>query len=68
MRPGGDEGPDPGGHGNRARRWDELAARAHEPWAQEELRRGIHAGEIRVAPAPGGGVRIVRSPKGQDRT
>jgi hypothetical protein len=49
---------------DRPRRWDDLAARADEPGAQAEIRRGIRAGMIRVVPAPGGGIRLLRSAPG----
>jgi hypothetical protein len=63
--PGGADVPAPRGQPRRARRWGDLAASAHEPWAQAEIRRGIRAGEIRVAPAPGGGIRILpKDPSG----
>lgn len=61
--PEGAEVPAPGRRVSRARRWDEVAGQAHESWAQEELRRGIRSGEIRLVPTPDGGVRILRSPK-----
>jgi hypothetical protein len=39
--------------------WEILAAKAHLPEAQAIIRREISRGEIRVVPAPGGGIRIV---------
>jgi hypothetical protein len=38
--------------------WESLEAKAHLPEVQAIIRRGILRGEIRVAPAPGGGIRI----------
>jgi hypothetical protein len=40
-------------------RWEILEAKAHLPEAQDIIRREISRGEIRVVPAPGGGIRIV---------
>jgi hypothetical protein len=57
--PRGASGPSPGGRPARSLPWGELAARADEPWAQEQIRRGIVSGAIRVVPAPGGGIRIL---------
>jgi hypothetical protein len=63
--PGGADVPAPGGRPGLARRWGDLAESAHEPWAQAEIRRGNRAGAIRVAPAPGGGIRILpKDPSG----
>ena len=40
-------------------RWDTLQVKAHLPEVQAIIRREIMRGEIRVAPAPGGGIRII---------
>ena len=42
-----------------ASRWETLQAKAHLPEAQDIIRREISRGEIRVVPAPGGGIRII---------
>ena len=39
--------------------WEHLRAKAHLPEVQALIRQGITRGEIRVAPAPGGGIRII---------
>ena len=40
-------------------RWEILQAKAHLPEVQAIIRREIMRGEIRVAPTPGGGIRII---------
>jgi hypothetical protein len=40
-------------------RWDALQAQAHRPDVQEQIRREIRKGTIRVRPAAGGGIRIL---------
>ncbi len=40
-------------------RWETLQANAHLPEAQAIIRREIFRGEIRVVPAPSGGIRII---------
>jgi hypothetical protein len=47
-----------------AAHWEALQARAHLPEAQEEIRREIRRGVIRVVPAAGGGIRIIPQPEG----
>jgi hypothetical protein len=42
-----------------ASRWETLQVKAHLPEVQAIIRREISRGEIRVAPAPGGGIRII---------
>ena len=42
-----------------ASRWDNLQLKAHLPEVQAIIRREIARGEIRVMPAPGGGIRII---------
>jgi hypothetical protein len=42
-----------------ASRWESLQLKAHLPEVQAIIRREIIRGEIRVAPAPGGGIRII---------
>jgi hypothetical protein len=42
-----------------AARLEHLQANAHLPEVQEEIRRGIRLGTIRVVPMPGGGIRII---------
>ena len=42
-----------------ASRWETLQAKAHLPEVQALIRREISRGEIRVVPAPGGGIRII---------
>jgi hypothetical protein len=39
--------------------WEALQAKAHLPEVQAIIRREIARGEIRVVPAPGGGIRII---------
>jgi hypothetical protein len=43
-----------------ASRWEFLQAKADLPEVQAMIRREISRGEIRVVPAPGGGIRIIR--------
>jgi hypothetical protein len=43
-----------------ASRWESLQVKAHLPEVQAMIRREISRGEIRVVPAPGGGIRIIR--------
>jgi hypothetical protein len=40
-------------------RWATLEAQAHLPEVQAVIRREIMHGDIRVVPAPGGGIRII---------
>ena len=40
-------------------RWDALQAQADRPEVQEQIRREIRKGTIRVRPAAGGGIRIL---------
>jgi hypothetical protein len=42
-----------------ASRWETLQVKAHLPEVQALIRREIASGEIRVVPAPGGGIRII---------
>jgi hypothetical protein len=42
-----------------ASRWESLQVKAHLPEVQALIRREISRGEIRVVPAPGGGIRII---------
>ncbi len=42
-----------------ASRWEILQAKAHLPEVQARIRSEISRGEIRVVPAPGGGIRII---------
>ena len=39
--------------------WENIRAKAHLPEVQSLIRAGITRGEIRVAPAPGGGICII---------
>ena len=43
-----------------ASRWESLQAKAHLPEAQAMIPLEISRGEIRVVPAPGGGILIIR--------
>ncbi len=43
-----------------ASRWENLQLHAHVPAVQAIIRREISRGEIRVVPAPGGRIRIIR--------
>jgi hypothetical protein len=47
-----------------AHRLGALQAKAHLPEVQAIIRREIACGTIRVAPAPGGGIRIIRTDGG----
>jgi hypothetical protein len=47
-----------------AHRLGALQAKAHIPEVQAIIRREIAGGSIRVAPAPGGGIRIIRTDGG----
>ena len=42
-----------------ASRWESLQAKAHLPEVQALIRREISRGDIRVVPAPGGGIQII---------
>jgi hypothetical protein len=42
-------------------RWETLQSEAHLPEIQAIIRREILRGTIRVTPAPGGGIRIIRT-------
>ncbi len=44
---------------SKGSRWEELEAEAHLAEVQAIIRNEIMRGEIRVAPAPGGGIRII---------
>jgi hypothetical protein len=48
-------------------RWDALQANAHRPEIQEQIRREIRKGTIRVRPATGGGIRILAESRAADR-
>jgi hypothetical protein len=52
------------GLASAAHRWGALQAKAHLPEIQAIIRREIARGTIRVAPAPGDGVDIIRSDGG----
>lgn len=43
----------------RDSRWATLQANAHRPEVQEQIRREIRKGTIRVRPSSGGGIRIL---------
>jgi hypothetical protein len=45
-----------------------LEAHSDQPEAQEEIRREIRAGKIRVIPGAGGKVRIIPTPRGDEPT
>jgi hypothetical protein len=47
-----------------AHRWGALPAKAQHPEVQAIIRREICRGTIRVAPAPGGGIRIITTDGG----
>jgi hypothetical protein len=42
-----------------AERWAVLEGRADEPEVQARIRDAIRRGDVRVAPRPGGGIRII---------
>lgn len=44
---------------SKGSRWAELEATAHLAEVQAIIREEIRRGEIRVVPAPGGGIRII---------